>query len=179
MSKKDVFFKEVTTAFNRVKDNSRYKVIDLVDAETGEYKPTKEYQYKWNDPSPFIKVYHDKIALLASLSSSGRTVFFMLLWVLSLPENKDTSFINFGHLAKDDFINYVNNQGEDIKLSENTFISGRKELIDKNIISRYSSDHNMYQVNPSFIFNGNRIKGYFSDIKKVGEKENVLCNREE
>lgn len=114
------------------------------------------------DAEPFLKVFFAKADVLASLSSAGMKVFFMI--VDGMKSNKETSYLMLDKRAWEDYSEKMDRKGIEIGLNINTFYRGIKDLISKDVIRKGRRDGE-YQVNPSIVFNGRRDKALKKEME--------------
>lgn len=116
----------------------------LVDSETGETKGMAfMHRIKTVDKAQFVKLYVSEIQSLFDLSRTGLKVFGFV--INSLRINGDTIYIN--HRKVMEYCEYK---------STRPVYKGLAELLNNNIIAM-SKDANMWYINPSIVFNGDRI----------------------
>lgn len=114
-----------------------------IDVGVAEGKTAFIHIRKSIESEQFTKVYNDKIQRLFDLSQKAFKVFGFIC--KSLEMNKDMVFIDMDKAKK--HTGYTSNK---------TIISAKAELIEKGIIARTISS-NLYFVNISIFFNGNRL----------------------
>lgn len=162
---KEVRFKEnpfvdalnVTTKGKRItvaplgEDNSV-----LVNQITGEVKATSISTFKQVDDAKFLKLFAENIALTFDLKSAGIKAFNILCFALQKEIRKDT--VELDKYVLEDFIEYYESRDPPVslRLSEATFMRGLKELEKAQIIAK-TLKRGRYFINPSFVFNGNRL----------------------
>jgi L-rhamnose isomerase len=150
------------------------KPLKLADTETGEILDQELFihQRKEVDKKEFVKVFNEHIATIFNLSSRALKLFGYIME--SLKMNNDTFYLDQKKCMK--YTNYS---------SATTLSFAIAELIDKEIIAR-ADNINLYYVNPSIVWNGDRlvfIKDYHKkeDIKRVNksglfEKDEIQSN---
>ena len=121
----------------------------LVNQQTGEINGTHVVSYKHVDDAKFIKLFSGNIAVTFDLTLTARRVFDIVVRVLQEKVNSDTISLSIHDLV--DIENEFN-----IKMSSATLSKGIGELIVNGILAR-TKKQSQYFINPSFMFNGNRI----------------------
>lgn len=142
----------VTTKGKRISINPLGRDSDniLINQSTGEVKGTHVTSFKQVDDAEFIKFFTANIALTFDLNQSGRKVFDMLLHVMQRQAiSKDQVYLD--DEVRDEFTKEFG-----VKLAKSTFYRGLDNLIEKLIIAK-STRTNIYFINPSLVFNGDRI----------------------
>ena len=114
------------------------------------------------DSEPFLKLFFAKVDVLASLSSAGMKVFFMIVDVMR--SHKETSYLMLDKRAWEDYSEKMGREGIKISLNINTFYRGIKDLISKDVIRKGRRDGE-YQINPSIVFNGKRDKALKKEME--------------
>lgn len=109
----------------------------------------------------FVKLYTAGVAALIGLGSAGQKVFTILFEQVRGKEGQDRAEITLNY----DLI--PEETRKKIKLSRTTFFRGIEQLIQHRFLAR-SIATNLYYINPTYIFNGNRL--YIA-------KEYILGNR--
>lgn len=122
----------------------------MIDQETGEVKGTHVTTYKSVDDDVFIKLFTQNIALTFGLSSPGIKAFSVLIYAVQ------HTAIQKDLVALDRFVLNGFLKSHDLKLSLATFSRGLTELVKCQIIARHSRQ-GFFFINPSFIFNGDRV----------------------
>lgn len=139
----------------------------LVDRETGEAKGTFVGTYKQVDDEQFLKLFTANIALTFELKSAGIKAFNVVCWMMQ-QKAIDKALITIDRYVLEDF-----NEAHKKKLSKSVLYRGLDNLIENKIIAR-SRREGDYFINPSFMFNGDRI--VFATIierRKKEEKEKL------
>ena len=146
------FLKDVAehtqTGYKKIasKDNSALVVMNK---ETGELQGAAGIWHKEEiERNQFVKLYSDGVAAILGLKSPGKKVFRLVYNQLYGKEgkNKTEIILNYDMLSDD----------EQKLLSRRTFVSGVSELIKTKFIAE-SYVPTYYFINPSYIFNGNRM----------------------
>lgn len=159
----------ITTKGKRVTVNPMGTKEDniLVSQSTGEIKGTHVTAYKQVDDAEFIKLFTGNISLTFNLNQSGRKVFDMLVRVMQHSSiSRDQVYIDDN--VREEFV-----KAHDVKLASSTMYRGIDDLIDKKIIAR-SNRTNIYFINPSLVFNGDRIAFTTIIERKKSNKEEEL-----
>lgn len=108
------------------------------------------------DRTEFIKLYVNGVSAIAELSGAGNKVFKIVCNELQKYKDKDQITLAFNLVDQ-----------EQNKISKPTFYKGLTELLEKNFIAKTNAI-NVFFINPSYIFNGDRlafVKSY-SVVKK-------------
>lgn len=125
----------------------------LVNQATGEVQGTHVTTLKRVDSEEFVKLFTANIALTFELKAAGIKVFGVLVWVLQEKSiSKDLAPLD--RLILDDFLEA--HKDKKLALSPATFARGLAELENAKIIAKHLRQ-GWYFINPSFIFNGDRI----------------------
>ena len=98
----------------------------------------------------FVKLYADGVGGIMGLNNAGKKVFALLFMQLrgSDGKDKDEVTLNYALIPEE--------TKKQLKLSQTTFYRGVKELIKQNFIAATMAI-NVYYINPTFIFNGDRL----------------------
>lgn len=143
---------KITKKSKKVTISSLGKEDDLVmiDQKTGEVKGTHVTTYKAVDDDVFIKLFTQNIALTFGLSSAGIKAFNVVIYAVQHTAiQKD--LVALDRFVLNDFLKI-----HELKLSIATFSRGLTELVKCQIIARHSRQ-GFFFINPSFIFNGDRV----------------------
>lgn len=137
----------------------------MVNEDTGEVRGTVVSTFKKVDDEQFVKLFTANIALTFDLTAAGIKAFNVVIWLI---QNKaiERDIIAIDKFVLEDF-NEVHNK----KLSKAVLYRGLDNLIQCKIIARARREGD-YFINPSFMFNGDRI--VFATIierKKAEDKE--------
>lgn len=114
------------------------------------------------DSEPFIKLFLGEFASLASMSSAGMKVFMMIAW--RLQDHKEETFMLLDRRSWQDYSSEMISRGVKIRLNQDTFYRGLRELKELDIVRDGRRDGE-YQVNPSVLFNGRRDKAIKRESK--------------
>lgn len=137
----------------------------LLNQSTGEHQGTHLTTYRKVDSEQFVKLFTQNIALTFDLKSAGIKTFTLLLWAIQhLALSKDQ--VDLDHLTLEEFLN----AHPDRKLAQATMKRGLKELSDAQIVAR-TLRPGRYFINPSFVFNGDRIAFTTLLERKTAEEE--------
>ena len=125
----------------------------LINQDTGEKSATHVVSFVKSDSKEFVKVYAKHIAMTFELTQAGLRAFNVLVWVVQYRGmNKDTVVLD--GLALSDFL-CKNSLNTEI-FSLPTFKRGLQQLVASKIVAA-TRRKGEYYINPSFIFNGDRI----------------------
>lgn len=134
----------------------------LINHRTGEHLGTQVCTFRQVDSEGFVKLFSRNIGLIFDLKSAGIKVLTLVVWAV---QNKA---INKDLIALDNYT--LNDYLEETRiknLSQRTFYSGLKQLQEAKILAK-NIRAGYYYINPSFIFNGDRI--IFSEVVERIEK---------
>ena len=124
----------------------------LISESTGEVKGTHVCTYKQVDDAEFVKLFVANIAMTFNLTASGIKSFNVLMFVVQYKAiQKDVVVLD--KYSLDDFLE-ANKAAR--YFSKKTFDRGLRELEKAQIIAK-ARKMGFYYINPSFIFNGDRI----------------------
>lgn len=158
----DVIF-EVETDNKKIKIGNGKDII--VDTDTGEVKGTSvRYVTKKYDSEQFKKVFRLQQIADLDLSKHATKVFFYIMDNLQV--NKDFIFFDFDECSE--FTKYK---------TKKTILNALGQLVDKKIIAR-SKSHNIYFINPAFIFNGDRLIVINEYIRELKEENPTILNEQ-
>lgn len=141
----------------------------LVNQSTGEVKGTMVTTYRKVDDAQFVKLFTQNIAMTFDLKAAGIKAFNVLMF--SVQNKIKTDLVPLDKYTLEDFIAYHEEQDPPVtlKLSEATFMRGLKELEKAQIIAK-SVRRGNYFINPSFVFNGDRI-AFTTVIERKGKTQ--------
>ena len=146
---------QITTAGKRISVNVMGDEDNiLVNQSTGEVKGTVVTTFKSVDDAQFVKLFSQNIALTFGLKAAGIKAFNVL--VFAMQGAIRTDIIALDKYMLEDFLEANKDNEPPIKLSEATFMRGLKELESAQIIAK-TMRRGQYFINPSFVFNGDRI----------------------
>lgn len=156
--------------------------LAIINPDTGEIKAQGGiFAQKEVDKTEFIKIYSAGVSAVLGLKNAGKNVFQLIFSELAGKNGvgKAEVVLNYDALA-------LKAQAENKKIiSKSTFFRGIRECIDAKIIAD-SYTANVYFINPTFIFNGNRLtmvkeywykeeietaKTFEAELKKRGQQE--------
>ena len=181
--------KRETTQLNPI---GQEKNVAIFDKQSGEMIGQEIVSYKKVDASQFVKVYTSQIGMIFNLSSAGNKAFQILLW--QLQHIKEQDFVELSMWTLQEFVesNYLIAKDSDqdngfqtemfedkpqLKLkgySIAVFRRGLAELVKNQIIAN-SIRLGWFYINPSMVFNGNRmVFTSIIDIENTTKLENVV-----
>lgn len=127
----------------------------LVNQSTGEVHGTHVATFKRVDSEQFVKLFTANIGLTFDLTAAGIKAFGVLLWAVQHQAlASDEVFLD--KFALEEFLEHNAGRNPPIKLSMPTMWRGLAELEAAKIIAK-TLRPGAYFINPSFIFNGDRI----------------------
>lgn len=121
----------------------------IISRETGEIQGLTGFYTRINtDKTHFLKLYADGIRTLTGLSTAGMKTFMLVCEKVTSKKGfgKDTIVLNYDMLTEE----------EQKNLGRRTFQRGITDLIKHEFIAE-SLQSGVYFVNPTFIFNGDRL----------------------
>jgi len=127
----------------------------LVNNETGEIAGTHVVAYKKVDSTKFVKTFADYMSFTFDLSKAGNKALRVVMWAMQT-ESIDKDTVNLDKYTLEKFIEEHKSNEPPITLSYPTFARGLAELDRGKIIAK-SQRAGIYYINPSCMFNGNRI----------------------
>lgn len=123
---------------------------EYVDSDTGEIVNAKFTKTVSVDRERFIKIFSGMVGHMLELNSAGTKTLGLLLWVLQNGKpNADKIRLDI------EVLNGFSKVYEFV-ISRTVFFSGLKQLENRRIIAK-ASVLGYYWINPSFIFNGDRV----------------------
>lgn len=144
----------------------------IINQNTGEVKGTYIGTYRQVDESKFVKLFTQNVALTFNLTSAGIKAFNVLMFAMQ-QQAIDKDIVALDKFILEDFLNK-----NSLKLSLPTFSRGLTELVSAKIIARHSRQ-GFFFINPSFVFNGDRL--VFSTVierKRSAEPKNYQLEQE-
>lgn len=135
----------------------------IVSPETGEIEGlTGFYTRQEVDKTHFMKLYADGIRALTGLSTAGMKVFILVYDKVTSNEgfNKDTIMLNYEMLSDE----------ERKEFGLRTFQRGITDLIKHEFLAE-TMQTGVYFINPTFMYNGNRLAIVNEYIMKPKENE--------
>jgi len=137
----------------RVRAMGRDGETSILHHATGELRGTEMVTYHPADDEEFVKLFARNISLTFDLTAAGNKALVLLIWAVQYTAiEKD--LIALDSFAHQDFLTKHADKG--LKLSMGTFKRGLRELEGAKIIAK-SERAGFYFINPSFVFNGDRI----------------------
>ncbi|WP_196592571.1 replication/maintenance protein RepL [Pectinatus sottacetonis] len=121
----------------------------VVTSDTEEIKEMTGFYTKVEvDKTHFLKIYSLGIRTLTGLSSAGMKTFSIIynIIILNKQYTKDTILLNYDMLEDE----------QQATCSRATFYRGLKDLLKKNFIAE-TLISGVYFINPTYIYNGNRL----------------------
>ena len=109
--------------------------------------------FKEVDQSEFVKLFSANIALTFDLTSTGIKALNVLIYAVQ-KQAIERDVVALDKFVLKEFLSL--NGFEEMKLSQPTFTRGLSELVKCQIIARHSRQ-GFFFINPSFVFNGDRI----------------------
>ncbi len=141
--------------------------------DTGELSGTQLITFKRVDDEEFVKLFAKNLALTFDLTAAGNKALFVLIWVVQY-KAIEKDLVALDKFTHEDFLEAHADSEKPLMLSMTTFSRGLNELENAKIIAK-ARKPGEYFINPSFIFNGDRIA--FTKIierKKTGEKMELV-----
>ena len=125
----------------------------LVNQATGEVQGTHVVAYKKVDKEKFVKAFANYMAFTFELSKAGNKALRVVMWAMQVTAiNRD--LIVLDKYTLEDFLK--DERHENLQLSYPTFMRGLGELCGAQILAK-AQRSGMYFINPSVMFNGDRI----------------------
>lgn len=125
----------------------------LVNQSTGEVQGTHVVAFKKVDKDKFVKAFANYMSFTFELSKAGNKALRVVMWAMQVTAiNKDLIVLDkytLESFLKDDL-------HEELQLSYPTFMRGLGELCGAKILAK-AQRSGMYFINPSVMFNGDRI----------------------
>jgi hypothetical protein len=149
---------EMTTKTKRV-TNKRGDMM-LVNNETGEIKSQVAGFWEAHevDSTKFVKLFIKGVKALKELTGAGTKVFEVLYLRVQESIGKDQIYMSFNLV--DQAIT---------PMSEATYTRGMRELIEKEFLAA-SPNIGLYWLNPSFVWNGDRL-AFVQEYRKASNKK--------
>jgi hypothetical protein len=122
----------------------------LINQETGEVSGTHVVTYKRYDDAKFLKVFPAMIAAQFDLTSPGMKTFSVLMYAVQ-EQAMSKDLVLMDSVTLEEFV-----AKHDLKLSLATFKRGLTDL-EKNKFIAKAQRKGYYYINPSLMFNGDRI----------------------
>jgi len=139
------FMMELTTKTKRI-TNKRGDMM-LVNSQTGEIQTSIAgfWESEEVDSTKFVKLFVKGVAALKELTNAGTKVFEVLYLKIQETIGQDQVYMNFATIDQDI-----------TPMSESTYMRGMRELIEKGFLAA-TPNIGLYWLNPSFIWNGDRL----------------------
>jgi hypothetical protein len=139
------FMMELTTRTKRV-TNKRGDMM-LVNSQTGEIQSSIAgfWEAEEVDSTKFVKLFVKGVAALKELTAAGTKVFEVLYLKIQEKIGNDRVLMAWSEIDQ-----------TLTPMSESTYMRGMRELIEKGFIAA-TPTQGMYWLNPSFIWNGDRL----------------------
>ena len=157
---KNPFMLDVTTRTRRV-TNKRGDMM-LVNSNTGEIQSTIAgfWEAEEVDSTKFVKLFVHGVKALKELTGAGTKVFEVLY--LKVQETIGSDRVLMAWSEVDQALT---------PMSESTYMRGMRELMEKNFIAA-TPTQSMYWLNPSFVWNGDRL-AFVKEYRKKTQKSVV------
>ena len=129
-------------------DNSKFMILDT---DTYSTKPVSVFGSSHEiEINNFVKLYADGVGGIMGLNNAGKKVFAVLFMQMRSKEgqDKDEIVLNYDLIPQE--------VKDNLGLSRSTFYRGVKDLIRLDFIA-YTLAANVYYINPTYLFNGNRL----------------------
>lgn len=142
---------------------------ELLDPKTGEVSALSAiYSVEEKDDEEFVKVFAEGVKATFGLSRTAARVFQIVL-----EQYQETPMT--GGYAESVYLAWFDGglSGQDIGMTDRTFHTGLKELLAKNFLAPKAP--NLFWVNPSLFFKGNRV----AFIKEYRRKTPIKQHRPE
>jgi hypothetical protein len=130
-------------------------IVNREDEVVGE---SRFFRYKKYDSEQFAKVFVSRISAMWDMSKTASRVFSYILSIL--PKDKDTIYMDVS--SAKEFTTYKNDA---------SIWNGMKWLMENDFIAK-SDRTNIYFINPTIFFNGDRVA--FVDILIKDHKKKIL-----
>lgn len=127
----------------------------LVGQLTGEVSGTHVVAHKKVDSTKFVKTFADYMSFTFELSKAGNKALRVVMWSIQ-EDSIDKDIVILDKYAHEKFINAHSKTKPPLVLSLPTFSRGLSELEAAKIIAK-SQRAGVYFINPSCMFNGDRI----------------------
>lgn len=125
--------------------------LSLVNRDTGEEEIVlgKSYRKVFVDNDQFIKVFKNYVRLRDEVKKLSKMAIWLLFWIMeNLPKNRIDIFLN-----PKDLLTEYGSDGKSLAMVYKAI----KELEASNIL-KPTEKTNLYEINPSVLFNGNRVE---------------------
>lgn len=151
------FMVELTTKTKRI-TNKRGDMM-LVNSQTGEIQTSIAgfWEAEEVDSTKFVKLFVKGVAALKELTGAGTKVFEVLYLKIQETVGQDQVYMSFSTVDQ-----------TTTPMSEATYTRGMRELIEKGFIAA-TPNIGLYWLNPSFIWNGDRL-AFVKEYRKQQSK---------
>jgi len=157
----------------RVRALGKDSDISILNHESGEISGTQIMTYKQVDDEEFVKLFAKNLALTFDLTAAGNKALFVLIWVVQY-KAIEKDIVSLDKFTHEDFIEAHSDSEKPLMLSMTTFTRGLNELEKAKIIAKARKPGD-YFINPSFVFNGDRI-AFTKIIERKQQKEVRLAS---
>lgn len=155
---------ESLTGYRKIYSRQNKDICLVINPNDGEAKPAGFYFRKEVEKNEFVKLYVKGATALLNLTSAGQKMFQQVYTQIYGKEGKDKTEIMLSY--------EMMNEEEQKKISRSTFYRGIKELIEARFIAE-SKATNYYFINPTYIYNGDRLALVTEYITKKQPAEHV------
>ena len=139
---------ESMRGYRRQYTNPNKNACLIIDPEDGDIKPAGFYMKKEIERNEFVKLYARGAAAMLNLSNAGQKVFYLVYNELYGKGGKDKTEIQLAY--------EMLTETEKELFKRATFYKGIKELVQARFLAM-SKLKGYYFINPSYIYNGDRI----------------------
>lgn len=162
------FYVEVRQKSMSIAGGFEVKDIDKKDVKVGALAVFKQV-----DTEQFLKVYTQNVKALFELSPTAQKILMPLMLEIQ-KEAKNVAHLYFSHsIAKKNCVELG------IKpFQKATFFRGLGELIEKDFLAVNAKGQNWYWINPSILFNGDRIR-YVQEYRIKRKAENLQSTHQQ
>jgi hypothetical protein len=145
LHERNPFMVELTTKTKRI-TNKRGDMM-LVNSQTGEIQTSIAgfWESEEVDSTKFVKLFVKGVAALKELTNAGTKVFEVLYLKIQETIGQDQVYLSFSSVDQ-----------TTTPMSEATYTRGMRELIEKGFLAA-TPNIGLYWLNPSFIWNGDRL----------------------
>ena len=156
---KNPFMLEIETKTRRI--TNRRGDMMLVNSETGEIQSNIAgfWEAEEVDSTKFVKLFVSGVKALKELSGAGTKVFEVLYLKVQETIGRDRVFMAWADVDQNI-----------TPMSESTYTRGMRELIEKGFIAA-TPVQGFFWLNPSFVFNGDRLAFVKEYRKKAGPQK--------
>jgi hypothetical protein len=143
----------------------------LINQKTGEHHGTHVVARKRVDKDKFVKTFADYMAFTFDLTKAGNKALRVVMWAVK-EQAIAKDVITLDKYSLEDFLEQHVNYKPTLKLSYPTFTRGLSELEKAKILAKTIRAGN-YFVNPSCLFNGDRV-AFTTVIERESEEQQEL-----